>query len=363
MYWRTVVNVRTAELRREALRLALKIVLGSLPAALLVLSLSTACLAQRGGNILARGSGSNILWGDLKVDESKATSDRPLTYTIVLYTPSRTILDRTPISNGGRYRFLDLADGEYDVAVEVDNLEITRFHVVLASLPNVGKSDTRRDIALELRPTGPVGTGSKPATISAADLYKRTEANEKLFVHAQNATNDKKYDQAIAGLRQLVELDPQDFQAWTELGTNYLLKESYDDAEKAYLRAIEVRPSFFLALLNLGRLYLTQKKSQPAIENLTRAIQAKPDSADANYFLGEAYLQIKKGSVAVGYLNEAIRLDPQGKADVHLRLALLYNAAGMKDKAAIEYEEFLKKRPNYAERKKLEQYITENKKH
>jgi Tfp pilus assembly protein PilF len=79
--------------------------------------------------------------------------------------------------------------------------------------------------------------------------------------------------------------------------------------------------------------------------------------------LGEAYLQIKKGSVAVGYLNEAIRLDPQGKADVHLRLALLYNAAGMKDKAAIEYEEFLKKRPNYAERKKLEQYITENKKH
>jgi tetratricopeptide (TPR) repeat protein len=300
----------------------------------------------------------------LKVDESKAgSSDKPLTYTIILYTPSRTVLDRTPISNGGRYRFLDLPDGEYDVAVEVDNTEVARFHVVLASLPNVGKSDTRRDIALELRPTGPAGPGSKPATISAADLYKRTDANEKLFSRAQHATNDKKYDLAITSLRELVTLDPQDFQAWTELGTNYLLKESYDDAEKAYLRAVEVRPSFFLALLNLGRLYLTQKKSEPAIENLTRAIQLKPDSADANYFLGEAYLQIKKGSLAVGYLNEAIRLDPQGKAEVHLRLALLYNAAGMKDKAAAEYEEFLKKRPNYAERKKLEQYITDNKKH
>jgi len=34
----------------------------------------------------------------------------------------------------------------------------------------------------------------------------------------------------------------------------------------------------------------------------------------------------------------------------------------MKDKAALEYEEFLKKRPDYAERKKLEEYVRTNKK-
>ena len=38
-------------------------------------------------------------------------------------------------------------------------------------------------------------------------------------------------------------------------------------------------------------------------------------------------------------------------ADAHLRLAMLYNGAGMKDKAAAEYEQFLKKKPNYPERK------------
>ena len=48
-------------------------------------------------------------------------------------------------------------------------------------------------------------------------------------------------------------------------------------------------------------------------------------------------------------------------AEVHLRLALLYNGAGMKDKAAVEYEEFLRKRPDCADRKKLEKYIAENK--
>jgi hypothetical protein len=34
----------------------------------------------------------------------------------------------------------------------------------------------------------------------------------------------------------------------------------------------------------------------------------------------------------------------------------------MKDKAAAEYEEFLKTHPNYVDRKRLEQYIAENKK-
>ena len=59
---------------------------------------------------------------------------------------------------------------------------------------------------------------------------------------------------------------------------------------------------------------------------------------------------------------EALKLDPVGKAEAHLRLAALYNGAGMKDKAANEYVEFLKKKPDYPERKKLEQYIAENKK-
>jgi TolA-binding protein len=88
-------------------------------------------------------------------------------------------------------------------------------------------------------------------------------------------------------------------------------------------------------------------------------VKLSATSPDANFLLGEAYLQIKKGSKAVPYLTEAAKL---GKADAHLRLATLYNAVGLKDKAALEYEEFLKKRPDYKDRKALEQYISENKK-
>jgi Tfp pilus assembly protein PilF len=328
-----------------------------------IFSLALVCVAQRGnGSILTLGAGKNILWGDLKVDEKLAGGSKRLTYSVILYTPSRNIIGRQPVSNGGRYRFLDLADGEYDVAVEVEDREITRFHVVLASQPSVGKTDTRHDIDLEWRVTGPEAGRTKPATVAAEDFYQRSETNEHLFSAARKATDEKKYEQAIASLRRLLENDAKDFLAWTELGTVYLLKGENDDAEKSYLGAIEVRPSFFLANLALGRLYLLENKSEKAIESLHRAVEIKTQSADANQLLGEAYLQVKKGSLAVGFLNEALRLDPQGKAEVHLRLALLYNGAGMKSKAATEYEEFLKKRPDYKDRKKLEQYIAENKK-
>ena len=73
------------------------------------------------------------------------------------------------------------------------------------------------------------------------------------------------------------------------------------------------------------------------------------------------YWHAKLGSKAVPYLNEALKLDPAGMADAHLLLAALYNATGLKDKAAAEYSAFLKQKPDFPERKRLEAYISANK--
>jgi tetratricopeptide (TPR) repeat protein len=111
-------------------------------------------------------------------------------------------------------------------------------------------------------------------------------------------------------------------------------------------------------MINHGRLRIVVKNLNGAIEVLNRAVKLEPTSSAANYFLGEAYLQAKLGSKAVPYLNEAIRLDPITMADAHLLLAAIYNASGLKEKAAAEYSAFLKQRPNYSDRKKLEAYIS-----
>lgn len=305
----------------------------------------------------ARGQGSvHTLFGDLQVDEGSAESLKPLVYEVVLYNLGGLVVSRQFVNAGGRYRFMNISNGQYYLAVLLDHEEIGRVRVeILAPL----KNDFRQDISLAWR-AGPKSRPKHP-TVSASDFYKRTKASERLFAEARKAADKKRYEEAVSLLQRILKDDRQDFQAWTELGTLYLLQANYDAAEKAYQQAIAVRPSFLLALLNLGRLRNITKNHAGAVEPLVMALKLKPDSADVNYHLGEAYLQLKKGSSAVSCFYKALEVDPLGKADAHLRLATLYDAAGMKQKAAAEYAAFLKKKPDYANRTKLEKYIALNK--
>lgn len=305
--------------------------------------------------MMGQTRGSMTVFGDVKVDESRANGQKLGMLMIILCSQAcATVIARSPVSPGGRYRFNNISPAEYDLVVEADGIEIARTHISVFGRPG---GDFQQDLEFAWKPIG--NANSKPGTVSAADAYHRAPPNQTLFERAQNAIDGKKYEIAVTALTQIVDSDKQDFQAWTELGTAYLLLDKKSDAEKAYSHALEARPNFSLALLALGRLRVGDKRSEEAIAPLTTLVESDPKSADGNYYLGEAYLQIKKGSKAVPYLNEAARL---GRADAHLRLATLYDAVGLKDKAVIEYEEFLKKKPDYAERKKLEKYIADNKK-
>lgn len=311
------------------------------------------CLALPSpGRVLAR-QGNMTLWGDVKIDDSRADTPAPSSVTVLLYDQALKLIGRQNVSSRGRYRFTNLQRGEYEIVVEAEDREIARTRINLVLSSDIG---TRQDFEFEWKSAA--APRSPAAVISAADVYNRPPANQAIFDKAQEAVGKKKYDQAVTLLRQILDGDRQDFQVWALLGTVYLVQGKPADAEKAYESALEVRPAFTLALINLGRLRASQKRFDEALPLLTRAAQTQPQSAEAHYLAGEAYLQIKKGSKAIPHLNEAARL---GRPEAHLRLAWLYNAAGIKDKAAVEYEEFLKKRPDHPERKKFEGYIRTNK--
>ena len=303
-----------------------------------------------------RTGGSNTLYGDVKVHEGQTSSPKPLALDILLYTEAGNLVSRQTVQSNGRYRFNNLTDGRYQIVVEVENTEVARFPIDFST---PFKREVRQDIEFEWRePANASGGG----VVAAADKYKRPAKNVAAFDAAMESIQKKQYDQAIITLRQIVETDANDFQAWERLGTVYFIQKKFDEAEKSYSEALKRHPNYALVLISLGRLRIVQKNFDGAVEVLDQAVKIESGSAQANYFLGEAYLQLKKGSKAVGYLYEALRLDPVGMADAHLRLAALYHGAGMKDKAASEYQQFLKKVPDYPDRKKLEQYIDENKK-
>jgi len=301
-------------------------------------------------------AGGHTLLGDIKVDERQVSGSNAILFNVMLYSESGDLLLRQTVPMNGRYRFLSLRDGRYDVVVEFENVEVARVRVYVSA---AFKTDFRQDIELELRESRTV---CRPGVVSAADSYSRSAPNATLFNQANKAREKKNYDQAISLLRQIVSLDPADFPAWQELGTVLFIQKNFAEAEVAYTESLKMHADYAIALISLGRLRIARANFDGAIEVLTHAVKVQPTSPQANYFLGEAYLQVRLGSKAVPYLNEALKLDPVGMADAHLRLGALYNARNLKDKAASEYAEFLKVRPDYPDKKKLMEYISANRK-
>jgi len=115
------------------------------------------------------------------------------------------------------------------------------------------------------------------------------------------------------------------------------------------------------AVLLAATLALRMKQREAARAYAERAVQVNPWRWQYHQTLAAVHAQNEDWGAAIRECQEALKLDPNGMAEAHLRLATLYNGAGMKEKAAVEYEQFLKKKPDYQERKKLEEYIAANK--
>lgn len=323
-----------------------------------ILSFEAVVFAQaQNSSMPGAGTRRNFtLFGDLKVDESQAgNTNTNVMFDVILYTRGSDVFARQRVGNGGRFRFNNVFNGDYYLAVELDNVEIARMPILIS--PNAVDL-IRQDLEFRWKANAAkAGSG----VVSAADAYKRTNENRALYQKATQEIEAKNLSQATTTLKSLVAADPKDYFAWSDLGMVYFVQKDLEAAENSYNSALIAKPDHVAALVNLGRVRLARKNNEGAIEPLEAALKADPQSAQANYFLGEAYLALKKGSKAVVYLNEALKLDPVGMADAHLRLGALYNLAGYKDRAALEYEQFLQKKPDYPERKKLTEYIEANK--
>ena len=219
----------------------------------------------------SQNGGGHILFGDFKVDETKANGMKPLSFDVILYTTGGDLIARQTVGNNSRYRFTDVPSGDYELVVEVESSEIARIHLMLNE---TFKTDIRRDIELEWR-ENPIGNNKKPGTTSA-QAYHRTSTNEKRFAKAETAIDEKKYPEALDLLMQVLNDDGNDYEVWTELGTVYLMQQDLTKAESAYERSCEVNPSFFQSFFNLGKLRMSQKRFDAAIGPLEQSIKLRP---------------------------------------------------------------------------------------
>ncbi len=299
--------------------------------------------------------GQPVIYGQVILEGLARTETKPLVFVSLLAGGSQ--IERRKTDDRGYFFFLQTPSIGQTLVFEVDGSEITRAYL------NTGLSSRfRQDVTIDMR-TLRKASETRTGVADANDAYRRTAEGERLFDTAMSALRKNEAESALKLFAAIVAKDPKDHLAWTMLGTIYFTRKQYAEAVPAFEKALELRPDFPLALINFGKMEKDRNRPEEGIEILLRAVKAQPNSADANHALGEAYLSIKKGSLAVGFLNKAIELAPKEKAEVHLRLAALYNGAGQKQRAAAEYKAFLEKVPDHPDRKKLEQYINDNLQH
>ena len=133
----------------------------------------------------------------------------------------------------------------------------------------------------------------------------RAHFNLGLAYQLDNRPND-----AIREYKVTLSLNPLVPATYSNIAALELDGGKLDEAEKTLLRLIEMAPQQAEAFVNLSVLYLRQREPAKAIAAADRAIAIKPDSAIAHFNKAEGLLE--KGDVqdAIASYEQAVRLRP-----------------------------------------------------
>ena len=130
--------------------------------------------------------------------------------------------------------------------------------------------------------------------------------------HVANYRGD--FDRAIEYCYKAIEVDPDSFVAWNNLGYAYGYKGNLDKAIECYERAIELNSNDVTSQINIGSVYDSIKQYETAMEHYQRALSIDPNNADALNNIGYAYIQKSDFDNGIEYCRKAVKIDPHNAA-------------------------------------------------
>ena len=182
---------------------------------------------------------------------------------------------------------------------------------------------------------------SAQQTDQAAEYYARGMRSIQLGL----------YDEAIDAFQHVLQLNPQNPEAYCELGAAYRLKEKTDDALEAYLYALELPASprtHGVAHLCLARLYHSQGKFADAENHGQHATHLLPRNAEPFFRLADTYVQRGQLVLAARAYRQALALDAN-LAPVYRGLGKIAFLQDRLEEAAPHYQKALTIAPYHAE--------------
>jgi Flp pilus assembly protein TadD/peroxiredoxin len=112
-------------------------------------------------------------------------------------------------------------------------------------------------------------------------------------------------------LEQTVQLRPDYPEAWNNLGMLAAQRGNAGEAIRDFEQSLHLRPSYATALLNLGNVYRRQGSVGESEKTLKRAADIEPKNPEISYSLGMLYAHSNETERAREYLEKAISLRPE----------------------------------------------------
>ncbi len=141
-------------------------------------------------------------------------------------------------------------------------------------------------------------------------------------------------DKALNYINKAIELKPNDYEAYKQLGNLYLSDNKNCLAEKAYRKSISINNKYSPSIANLGLIYLISKNYAKSEQYLITAIGINPRFMEARINLVKCYLetnQMRKARESALIAKELNQDCPKN----NLNLALIYREYGEIENAEV----------------------------
>ena len=178
------------------------------------------------------------------------------------------------------------------------------------------------------------------------------DAETKALASAEAAIEKKDFAAAEPLLKQIVEHDPANYQAWFDLGFVYNAQHKIDDSIDAYRKSVAAKPDVFESNLNLG--LMLAKRGQPQAAEFLRAATKLTPTDHAEEGTERAWLSLAqvleraKPDDALEAYRQAASLNPKD-SEPHIAAGLLLERQNQFADAEKEYRQVLRLDPQSAE--------------
>jgi serine/threonine protein kinase/Flp pilus assembly protein TadD len=122
------------------------------------------------------------------------------------------------------------------------------------------------------------------------------------------------YDPAVQEFRRALQLEPKNYQAYTELGYTYEKAEKLDEAENAYKSALKLRPFYADAYSYLAYFYFIHGRVADAEKMFLKVARLTPGDTWAYSNLGGIYAVKGRYESAEAMFKKSIAIRPNGSA-------------------------------------------------